>query len=250
MSKKISFLISLGLCLVLVMAGYAKKPEGKGGGRTNIPSATFRDCTDGFSGVEDPTNPGQDFDCPTVNHNDRIKSDGVGAYVGGVDVQAKLDKHVFYLSLQPQSGGMPDRAFSLDFAECTGVGCDGPFNLPGEIIEGGILTARPRGDDKSLNLVKMKEDPNTSFPVNFRMSFPVLIDRVEIPWYVRFAPTDPGCEGSNTASVTRTGENTWVFEASPSDKACLLSQNEESFYSPLNFRGLFYMPFQLVVERK
>ena len=59
----------------------------------------------------------------------------------------------------------------------------------------------------------------SSIPVKFRITFRDDLDQV---WFLRFTPDVENCEDSTYAWVTRTREDTWVFEAGPNDKACLL----------------------------
>ena len=264
MSKKISFLVSLALCLMLALPGYAKKPDNKGGGGgKNTLKATFRDCTNGvspltdedlaFLAIFDADGDGiLDFDadgdgvldCPTPN--DRIKSDLLGAYVGGVDGQTQINKGKFLLLLDLDAS--PVRENSLDFTDCVDSECTAPTAMPSGGLLGETLSTRETSlvalhTTKQDDLLRMEE--GTFLPVAFAIAFH---DDSDQAWSVRFNMTNEQCEESTFGLVTRTDPDTWVFEAAPSDKACLLKINVREGIR--EFHGLYHMPFQLVVERK
>ena len=80
--------------------------------------------------------------------------------------------------------------------------------------------------------------------VNFRIAFRIEGDSAD-RWFVKFAPGDEECGNSTNALVTRTDPNTWVFEAGPGDRACVVRQEKPG--SPVELRGYYTMPTQLVM---
>ena len=215
MNKKISLLISLGLCLMLALPGYAKKPSHKGG---KIPvTATFRDCTGGspYSGYEDPTDPMDlDPDCPSAD--DRIKSDGdpwivPRPYIDGDAVGSKLSSANGHWRLGMHS--VDGRSLSLDFSDCaSGPGTCFP---PTDGLTVGVAVMVTRG----IDLRKMFADESKG-----DLQLLVPFTRDDDPWLLRFDPSDEQCPGSSFVSVTRGGgvaQHTWVIEASKDHVACL-----------------------------
>lgn len=219
------------------------KCGGDDGGGGDKVIATFRDCTGGFSSVMaddlafdlfDLNNDGF-LDCPTPD--DRIYSDALGAYIGGKDQQ--IQKNSFFLSPNEDN----DRWIVLDFAECVDGGlCAG---LLGQIVSTGAPTyVVARTTTKQDDLLKMPvfPDPGSSNLVNFRITFRDDFDQV---WFLRFTPDFEQCDDSTYVRVTRTREDTWVFEAGSNDRACLLEHT--GLRTPRIFHGLYHMPFLLVV---
>ena len=249
MSKKISFLISLGLCLVLAMAGYAKKPvkdppPGKSGKGGKDISATFRDCTAG--GDVD----GGDCGPPA---EDRIKSDG-GPYatVGDGVNFARISSKNF--TVQLDDDGV--RQFFFDFTGCvSGSGCTPASPMSGFPDPGASLFSIAPSKD-SVSLLEMPF-PGSPQDVVILFQFQALdpVDGVDKLWTVIFDPIPPIsnpeiCVDSTFASLTRTGEDTWVFEAGPSpdDVACLYTKAERGA-GDKGFHGFHSMPFRITVER-
>ena len=207
-----------------------------GGGDKVI--ATFRDCVEDSAPAfdVDPID-GSDVCGPENEIQDRIYSDGQGAYIGGKDQQ--IQKHSFFLSPSEDN----DRWIVLDFAECVDGGLCG--GLLGQIVSTGAPTyVVARTTTKQDDLLKMPVYPadGSSIPVTFRITFRDDLDQV---WFLRFTPDFENCGDSTYAWVTRTREDTWVFEAGPNDKACLLEHT--GLRTPRIFHGLYHMPFLLVV---
>ena len=210
-----------------------------GGGDKVI--ATFRDCVEDSAPAFD-VDPIDDSDvCPLddagLSQDDRIYSDGLGAYIGGKDQQ--IYKNSFFLSPSEDN----DRWIVLDFAECVDGGLCG--GLLGQIVSTGAPTyVLARTTTKQDDLLRMPVYPadGSSIPVTFRITFRDDLDQV---WFLRFTPDVENCGDSTYAWVTRTREDTWVFEAGPNDKACLLEHT--GLRTPRIFHGLYHMPFLLVV---
>ena len=207
-----------------------------GGGDKVI--ATFRDCVEDSAPAfdVDPID-GSDVCGPENEIRDRIYSDGQGAYIGGKDQQ--IQKNSFFLSPSEDN----DRWIVLDFAECVDGGLCG--GLLGQIVSTGAPTyVVARTTTKQDDLLKMPVYPadGSSIPVTFRITFRDDLDQV---WFLGFTPDVENCGDSTYAWVTRTREDTWVFEAGPNDKACLLEHT--GLRTPRIFHGLYHMPFLLVV---
>ena len=106
--------------------------DGGGGGGDKV-IATFRDCVEDSAPAfdVDPID-GSDVCGPENEIQDRIYSDGQGAYIGGKDQQ--IYKNSFFLSPIEDN----DRWIVLDFAECVdGGSCGG---LLGQIVSTGAPT--------------------------------------------------------------------------------------------------------------
>ena len=207
-----------------------------GGGDKVI--ATFRDCVEDSAPAfdVDPID-GSDVCGPENEIQDRIYSDSQGAYIGGKDQQ--IQKNSFFLSPSEDN----DRWIVLDFAECVDGGLCG--GLLGQIVSTGAPTyVVARTTTKQDDLLRMPVYPadGSSIPVTFRITFRDDLDQV---WFLRFTPDVENCGDSTYAWVTRTREDTWVFEAGPNDKACLLEHT--GLRTPRIFHGLYHMPFLLVV---
>jgi len=167
---------------------------------------------------------------------DRIKSDGLGSYVHGLDqVKAILDATGNF-DLDTVVSKPVIRKLFLDFAavaSCPEAGCWAPF-------ESGLEDAYMSTGGGGL--------PNMAVGASIRSKLQVTFaSGVGTQWFLRF---DPGQypETSNVL-VTRTASDTWEIQAAPTDVAKLLSAPTKGRLV-LTDRGNYFMPFKIVVRKK
>lgn len=193
--------LTMVACLVLVAPGkgYGQSTKPKGG---VVPmTAAFRDS----------------LSAPT----DRIKSDGLGVYIDGVQkVKAFIESggHLadFHVWLGNTKGV---RRLFLDFSGCAPPDCSAPF-AQGLVFHNTAMRTR------KANLPGMAIGA-APVPAIFRLEFdaPDPATGEVKHWFLRFDPedTDTDCQGS-TVAISRPAADTWVIEADELDSACLLSQ--------------------------
>ena len=162
------------------------------------------------------------------NPEDRITSDGAGAYADGVeggtamiDASGNFDMRV----AEP-------RTLTLDFGAPASSDADAPFETGSEA--GYISTGCGGFEDMAVG-----DSVGSRLAVNFTYGGQ--------QWFIRFEPAQ--YPDTTNVVVTRTGENTWEIKASPEDVAKLLSW-------PIKGRpkttehGNFHLPFTLVVTKQ
>ncbi len=230
MHRKKLWVVTLVAFMVLALPASAqkgKKPK-KGGGTISV-TVTFRDA----------------FLVPPL---DRIGSDcsmGVGPGPSACPYIAKVEKVTTGIStrgnffMKLTKGNQPAiRTLFLDFSDCASVPaeCTAPF-IDGFTIAN-VFTS-------GINLREMVID-EVRGDLRLRVAFNLGSVGLGL-WNLLFDPFNADCPGSSTITVTRTGADTWVIEAGPSDVACL---GELAGGGDLIFSGRYHMPFKILVQKK
>ncbi|HEX4946871.1 MAG TPA: hypothetical protein VFZ34_09415 [Blastocatellia bacterium] len=183
-------------------------------------------------GVWSFTKPGQAVDAipVTVVFNDsldnNIRSDGLGAYLNGVDGVQRIIDLLNDLILQLHFAGkktLPRRQMFFDFTKPVGNALN-----RGTILEAAFLNVDSIGT--------MAVGESRSAQAQFNTSIGLL----------RFNPAN--YPGTSYVLVTRTSETTWEITASAStggDVAALVQQARNGTYKPV---GNYHMPFQITVQ--
>ena len=225
MPRKSRWVLGIAACLSLGAVGYAAK-----GGGTIPLQGTFRD----FLG-------------DAFTPQDRIQSDGRGAYV---DHQDGIDHSIAgdgtYVLDVNTDGPKGTRGVVFDFRDCSApIGeCKPPFSIPTRVAvtklgtdnRVGGLTA-PVSDLKAQWIIFSTVDP---------------VDAIDKVWFVRFQTFDPGhpCAGSSGILARHPNANTWEVEAEPGDIACLQAESLQCPKCPREYHGKYHLPFKISSVRK
>ncbi len=138
------------------------------------------------------------------------------------------------------------RQLFLDFTHCVSedpTTCEPP-SLPDGLTHGGVNLYT-----SGVNLKEMDFDGNTSRPLNMSVGMDLNIINQGI-WRLFFYYTSfADCPGGTTIGVTRTDADTWVIEAGGmfGAVACLAQNVGAKGYE---FKGRYFMPFQMEVRKK
>ena len=246
MRRKSFWTLGLVACLGFAIAGFAdhkpghKKPGGGGGGSIPL-TVTFRDCTGSAfgDGLEDEPCPGEGFNF----FKDRIKSDSMGPYSDKVDnVGTSIDTQGQF-ALRLGSGSKRNqpviRTLFLDFSDCVSVPeeCNPPFvrgSTTGSWFTSGV-NLREMGIPETRGDLRLKM---TLKPVDSEFS-----------WKLHFDPLDLDCPGSSTITVSRVDADTWEIKAGQDAVACLERRSDVRGVD-FEFKGLYHMPFKILVQKK
>ena len=228
MRRKKLWVVTLVAFMVLALPASAqkgKKPK-KGGGTISV-TVTFRD----FQGDNVvPVPPDRLMsDCQTGNCRYIDKVERVSTGIG--------NPGNFFMKLT--KGNQPAiRTLFLDFSDCASVPaeCTAPFTDGFTIAN--VFTS-------GINLREMVID-EVRGDLRLRVAFNLGSVGLGL-WNLLFDPFNADCPGSSTITVTRTGADTWVIEAGPSDVACL---GELVGGGDLIFSGRYQMPFKILVQKK
>ncbi len=237
----------LAACLALALAGFAdhkeghKKPGGGGGGKVSLIS-TFRDLGDLLS----PDRLMSDCkmgNCPYIDKVDNV----------GTNIDTLGD---FSLRLTSKGNQPADRTLFLDFSDCASLDEVPPKKCPSFTVDDGFTGVGFSGPGNmftsGVNLREMGMD-ETSDGLTLKMSFkPVDSD---FAWKLFFDPSNLDCPPlgslsvSSFVSVIRTDADTWEIEAGQDAVACL-ERRKETRGSDFIFKGLYHMPFKILVQKK
>ena len=186
---------------------------------------------------------------------DGLMSDGIGHYIDRVDkvsvgigstvgLKGQLAMHLGVRGNQPAI-----RQLFLDFTHCVSEDIEGmttctPPSLPDDLTPGptNLYTS-------GVNLKEMVVNDTTSSALN--MSVNIDLNSIDqgiwtlFFYYSSFAD----CQDGTKVGVTRTGDDTWVIEAGRvfGAVACLAQNVGAKGYE---FRGRYFMPFQMEVRKK
>jgi len=228
-SPKTGFLTILTTLAFLgfTVPAFAAKPD------CDDPSSTHPKCNPDSGGDGGPLC--VTFDDSSIN---KFRSDSLGEYCDGSGdgVNTGIDKFRFGLNV----GLSGPRDFILDLSQCAP---DAVCPTPPIVLTRGwnVFSFSPDG----AQFLKMAKD--TPQDVNFQLEF---LDAEGRGWSIQFNPGDCPMDASDNplstpAKVTKTSDNpdTWVFETSLGDVACL--QLREGGKKHWTFHGLYIVPFKI-----
>jgi hypothetical protein len=220
--------VSLLLVVVaaLVLSSQIQAQKGKPPKPTSEPATLAFRCA--FS--TDPFDP-----CPAGFLPDGVRSDTTTVYTAVLDSLGEA-------SLRLLTGN--GRFLCLDFR-------NGPTRLPGARrhfdtlmlddvwLHSNVVDSAGNEVDGGLRSLAIGQ----SSAARLKMVFNTISPTGEsIAWAVRFNPE--GFPGSDHITVTRLSETAWQLEATPNDRAVLVSGVRKTFLS----EGPFYMPFKAVLS--
>jgi hypothetical protein len=181
---------------------------------------------------------------------DKFGSDGFDEDPFYIDGEESVSTHIGKFRFGLNVGVNGPRHFFLDLTDCD----DDMYSVPP--MSCAVLPALHLGTTTGANVfatspdraqyLKMKAVPvPESKEVDFQLEF---LDDDGKDWRIMFNPSkcpkdDGGDDLATMATVTKTEDDTWVFEATDGDVACL--QLREGGAGNWTFRGLYSLPFQI-----
>jgi len=178
-------------------------------------------------------------DCPYINKVDKV----VTLIRGTVGGKGNFAMHTSKFAI---------RRLFLDFSDCASVDteeCRPPF-LPGGVTgqEHGFTPGPANLYTSGVNLGEMAEGEEIKY--NLRLSVNIDLNSIDGGIYTLFFyPSFAGCPDSSPLSVTRgmgTEADTWVIVAGQNAVTCLAENVGAADYA---FRGLYSMPFQMILQK-
>ena len=194
----------------------------------------------GGNGGGNPDHVNVEFRDSIPPNQDRLTSDGGGAYIHNVDmVGTGIGTSGFFFLKLSKGNKNAIRKLSFDFSRCFGSPCTPPFSVGSSVGALNIFT--PGIDLRAMNDGQFRSDLVLEVDLN--------LNSVDLGlWHLFFDSSNMDCQGAADATVTAsatvpgTPVDTWVIVG---QTACLVQGGHAGEQI---FSGLYDMPFSLTVK--